>query len=83
MSDISLTRHQVGMLSTGLPKVNLQYESKDALRQLVKAVKANLPEDADDDRLKPPSPSDNNQIAFQVSWLSCSGASSALRHSYM
>ena len=55
------------MLSTGLPKVNLQYESKDALRQLVKAVKANLPEDVDDDRLKPPSPSDNNQIAFQVS----------------
>ena len=37
------------MLSTGLPKVNLQYESKDALRQLVKAVKANLPEDVDDE----------------------------------
>ena len=57
---------EVGMLSTGLPKVNLQYEVKDAQQRLVSAVKKHLPDDDGDERLKPPSPTDNNQIAFQV-----------------
>ena len=57
---------EVGMLSTGLPKVNLQYEVKDAHQRLVGAVKKHLPDDDGDERLKPPSPTDNNQIAFQV-----------------
>lgn len=73
--NVTITYLQVGMLSLGYPKVNLQYETPDGMERLLEAIRKYIPESNGQSKtgkaesLSPPSytPSNNNQLAFLVS----------------
>ena len=55
------------MLALGLPKISFQHETSSAHQRLHDAIKKQLPEEDDQEKVKKKQPAqDNDQLAFQV-----------------